>query len=106
MDDGGHPAEQGLLVDLADGEAVVPVVDRSQAGPAAGGDGGVAPCTSARTGSPAGTSDTPTSASRSAQSGGAHTRTSAPSSRSRTASPASGSTPPRESYVDNNTRTC
>ena len=34
--DGGHPAEQGLLVDLADGEAVVPVVDQGQVGPAAG----------------------------------------------------------------------
>jgi hypothetical protein len=44
-------------------------------------------------------------ASRSAQSGGAHTRTSAPSARNRTASPTSGSTPPRESYVDNDTRT-
>ena len=60
-------------------------------------DGGVAPCTSGRTGGPAGTSGTPTSASRSAQPGGAHTRTSAPSARNRTASAASGSTPPRES---------
>ena len=34
--DGGHPAEQRLLVDLADGEAVVPVVDQGEAGPAAG----------------------------------------------------------------------
>jgi hypothetical protein len=68
------------------------------------GDGGVAPCTSARTGSPTGTSSTPTSASRSAQSGGAHTSASAPSSCNRTASAASGSTPPRESYVDNSTR--
>jgi len=67
-------------------------------------DGGVAPCTSGRTGWPTGTSGTPTSASRSAQSGGAHIHTSAPSSRNRTASPTSGSTPPRESYVDNNTR--
>ena len=33
--DGGHPAEQCLLVDLADGEAVVPVVDRGEVGPAA-----------------------------------------------------------------------
>ena len=39
-------------------------------------DGGVAPCSSWRTGGPIGTSGTPTSASRSAQSGGAHTRTS------------------------------
>jgi hypothetical protein len=36
--DGGHPAEQRLLVDLADDEAVVPVVDRGQVGPAAGED--------------------------------------------------------------------
>jgi hypothetical protein len=35
---GGHPAEQLLLVDLADDEAVVDVVDRGQAGPAAGED--------------------------------------------------------------------
>lgn len=34
--DGGHPGEQCLMVDLADHEAVVPVVHRSQAGPAAG----------------------------------------------------------------------
>ena len=34
--DGGHPAEQCLLVDLADGEAVVPVVDQGQVRPAAG----------------------------------------------------------------------
>ena len=34
--DGGHPAEQRLLVDLADDEAVVPVVDQGQVGPAAG----------------------------------------------------------------------
>jgi len=47
---------------------------------------------------------TPTSAGRSAQSGGAHIRTSAPNSRNRTATPTSGSTPPRESYVDSNTR--
>src|SRR6266700_8205013 len=67
-------------------------------------DGGVGPCTSGRTGGPTGTSGTPTSASRSAQSGGAHTRTSAPSARNRTASPTSGSTPPRESYVDKSTR--
>src|SRR6185437_7315120 len=67
--------------------------------------GAVAACTSERTGRPNGTSGTPTSASRSAQSGGAHIRTSAPSSRGRTASPISGSTPPRESYVDSNTRT-
>src|SRR5215831_5937992 len=68
-------------------------------------DGGFAPWTSECTGGPTGTSGTPTSASRSAQSGGAHIRTSAPSSRNRTASPTSGSTPPRESYVDNSTRT-
>ena len=36
MHDGGHPAEQCLVVDLADGEAVVPVVDQRQVGPAAG----------------------------------------------------------------------
>ena len=34
--DGGHPGEQRLVVDLADGEAVVPVVDQGQVGPAAG----------------------------------------------------------------------
>jgi hypothetical protein len=34
--DGGHPAEQRLLADLADGEAVVAVVDQVQIGPAAG----------------------------------------------------------------------
>ena len=33
--DGGHPAEQCLLVDLADDEAVVLVVDQGQVGPAA-----------------------------------------------------------------------
>lgn len=32
--DGGHPAEQRLLVDLPDDEAVVPVVDEGQVGPA------------------------------------------------------------------------
>ncbi len=68
-------------------------------------DGGAAPCTSARTGSPTGTSGTPTSASRCAQSGGPHIRTSAPSACNRTASASSGSMPPRESYVDNSTRT-
>ena len=67
-------------------------------------DGGVAPCTSWRTGGPNGTSGTPNWASRSAQSGGAHTRTSAPSARNCTASPTSGSTSPRPPYVDNNTR--
>ena len=67
-------------------------------------DGGVAPCTSGRTGGPTGTSGTPTPASRSAQSGGAHTRTSAPGARNRTASPTSGSTPPCESYVESNIR--
>ncbi len=35
MHDGGHPAEQRLVVDLADGEAVVLVVDQGQVGPAA-----------------------------------------------------------------------
>ena len=70
------------------------------------GGGGVAPCTSARTDWPNGTSGTPTLGQPLArQSGGAHTRTSAPSSRNRTASPTSGSTPPRDSYVDNSTRT-
>lgn len=34
--DCGHPAEQCLLVDLADGEAVVLVVDQAQVGPASG----------------------------------------------------------------------
>ena len=34
--DGGHPAEQCLVVDLAHGEAVVPVVDQSQARPSPG----------------------------------------------------------------------
>src|SRR5690242_16872494 len=34
--DGGDPTEQGLLVDLADGEAVIAVVDRHEIGPAAG----------------------------------------------------------------------
>ena len=62
---------------------------------------------SARADGPTGTSGTPTPASRSAKSssGGAHTRTSAPSSRNCTASPTSGSTSPRDPYVDNNTRT-
>ena len=36
--DGGHPREQCLMVDLADDEAVVPVVDQRQVGPAAGDD--------------------------------------------------------------------
>ena len=69
------------------------------------GVGGLAACTSWCTGGPKGTSGTPASASRSAQSGGAHISTSAPSSRNRTASPTSGSTPPRESYVNSSTRT-
>lgn len=53
-----------------------------------------------------GTSGTPTPPKRCAKSssGGAHTRTSAPSSRNPTASPTSGSTSPRDPYVDNNTR--
>jgi hypothetical protein len=62
------------------------------------------PCTSGRRGGPAATSGTPTSATLAAHSGGAHTRTSEPRARNRTASPNSGSTPPRESYVNNNTR--
>ena len=44
------------------------------------------------------------SSSANSSSGGAHTRTSAPSSRNCTASPTSGSTSPRDPYVDNNTR--
>ena len=40
--DGGRPGEQGLMVDFADDEAVVPVVDQSQVGPAAGDDGATA----------------------------------------------------------------
>ncbi|GAA1176470.1 hypothetical protein GCM10009654_37070 [Streptomyces hebeiensis] len=61
---------------------------------------------SERADSPTGTSGTPTPASDSAHSssGGAHTRTSAPSRRNRAASATSGSTSPREPYVDNNTR--
>jgi hypothetical protein len=39
-----------------------------------------------------------------AQSGSAHTRTCVPRARNRTASPTIGSTPPRDLYVDNNTR--
>ncbi|GAA3831730.1 hypothetical protein GCM10022226_61090 [Sphaerisporangium flaviroseum] len=34
--DGGHPSEQYLLVDPADDEAVVPLVDQRQADPASG----------------------------------------------------------------------
>src|SRR5215218_2957034 len=67
-------------------------------------DGGVAPVPSGRTGWPTGTSGAPTRASSSAKSGGAHTRISAPSARNRTASPTIGSTSPRDSFVDNNTR--
>jgi hypothetical protein len=36
--DGGHAGEQCLLVDLADSETVVPLVDQGQVGPAAGND--------------------------------------------------------------------
>jgi len=36
--DGGHAGEQFLMVDLADGETVVPVVDQAQVGPAAADD--------------------------------------------------------------------
>src|SRR6185437_1458781 len=56
---------------------------------------------------PAGTTPVATSASHpsaAAQSGGAHTRTCVPSARNRTASPPTGSTPPRDPYVDNTTR--
>jgi hypothetical protein len=38
MHDRGDPGEQRLVVDLTDHEAVVPVVDRGQAGPAASED--------------------------------------------------------------------
>src|SRR5450759_2321091 len=74
---------------------------------ASAADGGGTPVTSARTDGPNGTSGTltPASSTANSSSGGAHTRTSAPSSRNRTASPASGSTSPRDPYVDNNTRT-
>ena len=70
-------------------------------------DGGGAPVVSARADWPKGTIGTPMPASRCAKSssGGAHTRTSAPSTRNRAASPTSGSTSPRDPYVDNNTRT-
>ena len=56
---------------------------------------------------PTGVSGTPARASSSAKtsSGGAHTRTSAPSSRNCTASATTGSTSPRDPYVDNTTRT-
>ena len=59
-----------------------------------------------RHGWPNGTSGTPTPVSSSANSssGGAQTRGSAPSARNCTASPTSGSTSPRDPYVDNNTR--
>jgi len=40
--DGGQPAEPLLLVGLADGEAVVPVVDRCEFGPATGDECAVA----------------------------------------------------------------
>ena len=62
-------------------------------------DGGVSRVTIARTDSPNGTSGTPKPVSRSANSssGGAHTRTWTPRACNCTASPASGSTPPRES---------
>src|SRR5215475_14533115 len=93
-----HPS--AAAVTLSNQVAINSAVSRGTSS----GDGGVAPCTSARTGSPTGTSGTPTSASRSVQSGGAHTSASAPSARNRTPSAASGSTPPRESYVDNSTR--
>src|SRR5512143_606210 len=55
-------------------------------------------------GGPSGISGTPIPASSSANSlsGGAHIHTSAPSSRNCTASPTSGSTSPRDPYVDNN----
>lgn len=36
VDDGGDPGEQGLVVDVADGEAVVRVVHQAQVRPAAG----------------------------------------------------------------------
>ncbi len=42
--DGGYPGEQCLLVDLADEEAVVDVVDRGQPGPAAGEQDPAAVC--------------------------------------------------------------
>jgi hypothetical protein len=73
---------------------------------ASAADGGVAPVTIGRTGRPTDTSGTltPASSSTNTLSGGAHTRTSAPSARNRTASPTSGSTSPRDPYVDNNTR--
>ncbi|GLZ37092.1 hypothetical protein Acsp05_07170 [Actinokineospora sp. NBRC 105648] len=54
---------------------------------------------------PTGTIGTPTSANRPEKSGGAHTRTSTPRARNRTASPTTGSTSPRDPYVDNTTRT-
>ncbi len=38
VDDGGHASEQCLQVDLADEEAVVPVVDQGKIGPAARDD--------------------------------------------------------------------
>lgn len=41
--DGCYSGEQGLVVDLADGEAVVRVVDQGQVGPAAR-DGCARPC--------------------------------------------------------------
>src|SRR4051812_37719201 len=67
-------------------------------------DGGGAAVVSALADWPTGTIGTPTPANRCAKSssGGAHTTTSAPSARNRTASPTSGSTSPRDPYVDNN----
>jgi hypothetical protein len=53
---------------------------------------------------PVGSRGTPTRASSSAQSGDVHIRTSAPSARECTASLTIGSTPPRDPYIDNNTR--
>jgi hypothetical protein len=41
--DSGHSSKQCLLVDLADGEAVVPVVDQRQVSPAAGDERAAAP---------------------------------------------------------------
>jgi hypothetical protein len=69
-------------------------------------DRGAAAVIIARTDSPKGTRGTPKPASRwaNSSSGGAHIRTWTPSACNCTASPTSGSTPPRESYVDNNTR--
>jgi hypothetical protein len=46
--DGGHPAKQCLLVDLADGEAVVPVVDWDEIAPTAGDERAAGGSTSPR----------------------------------------------------------